>query len=247
MTTVVAHRGDPVAHWENTVPAFVAAERDGADMLELDVQLSRDGHCMILHDRTLERMWNSPARLRDLTLEEIRLATRWAPYDIPELHDVVRATRAPLMIDVEDEDVIAGIARTLVDCDAVERSVLVGGNLRAHRCMRQLLPDLRHGLSWGRRELPPDDILNEPGFVWWNPGWWLIADWDHRRCGSARIRRMHERGTLVSTWTVDDVATALALVDTGVDMIISNRASSVKQALLQRANPATEGERGLSK
>ncbi|MCY0869060.1 MAG: glycerophosphodiester phosphodiesterase [Firmicutes bacterium] len=239
MTTVVAHRGDPVAHWENTIPAFVAAEEQGVDMLELDVQLSRDGRCIILHDRTLERLWNAPARVRDLTCDEIRRATSAAPYDIPELQEVVCATRAQLMIDIEDEDVVEGIAQTLVEHDAVSRSVLVGGNLAAHRRMRQLLPELRHGLSWGRRELPTDDILDELRFTWWNPGWWLIADWDHRKYGSTCIRRMHERGTLVSTWTVDDVDTALALVDAGVDMIISNRAGEVKQALANRLDATT--------
>ena len=57
MTLAIAHRGDPVAHRENTLAAFEAAVAAGADMVELDVWRSADGGAAVIHDPTLKRIW----------------------------------------------------------------------------------------------------------------------------------------------------------------------------------------------
>ena len=55
MTRVIAHRGASAYAPENTLPAFELAARQGADMIELDVQRSADGVLVIFHDDTTER------------------------------------------------------------------------------------------------------------------------------------------------------------------------------------------------
>jgi glycerophosphoryl diester phosphodiesterase len=49
----IAHRGDPIGHRENTLPAFAAAVAQGADMLELDLRRTRDGAIVVLHNQSL--------------------------------------------------------------------------------------------------------------------------------------------------------------------------------------------------
>ena len=71
-TDACAHRGDVAAAPENTIPAFVSAVKKGAGMIEFDVQLSKDGHLVIMHDTSVDRTTNGKGRVSDLTFQELR-------------------------------------------------------------------------------------------------------------------------------------------------------------------------------
>lgn len=75
---VVAHRGSSASHPENTIAAFRAAVTAGADIVELDVYQTKDGHWVCFHDKTLDRTTDAVQRLgrgktgiADLTLAEV--------------------------------------------------------------------------------------------------------------------------------------------------------------------------------
>jgi glycerophosphoryl diester phosphodiesterase len=72
MTFVFAHRGSAGTHPENTMEAFKEGERVGADGLELDVQLSKDGEIVVIHDETVDRTTNGKGFIKDLSWKEIR-------------------------------------------------------------------------------------------------------------------------------------------------------------------------------
>ena len=61
----VAHRGDPYVHRENTLASVRSALRKGADAVEVDVRLTRDGVPVLLHDATLKRLWGHPRAVAD--------------------------------------------------------------------------------------------------------------------------------------------------------------------------------------
>ncbi|HET9958349.1 MAG TPA: glycerophosphodiester phosphodiesterase family protein, partial [Polyangiaceae bacterium] len=67
-----AHRGARLELPENTLPAFERARELGADVLELDVHATRDGHAVVCHDPDLSRTAGLPRRIRDLSLAELR-------------------------------------------------------------------------------------------------------------------------------------------------------------------------------
>ena len=69
---VCAHRGDKQYYPENTVPAFKSAVEKGAQMVEFDVKLTKDGKMVIMHDPTVDRTTNGTGAVADLTFEEIR-------------------------------------------------------------------------------------------------------------------------------------------------------------------------------
>jgi glycerophosphoryl diester phosphodiesterase len=69
---LTAHRGSPNKAPENTLPAFAAAIADGADQLELDLQVSADGHLVVFHDQTVDRITDGEGPLADHTLAELR-------------------------------------------------------------------------------------------------------------------------------------------------------------------------------
>src|SRR5258708_47839 len=69
---VISHRGEHLAHPENTLPAFQAAIDAKADYFELDVRTTSDGHLVLMHDATVDRTTNGHGAVRDMTFDQIR-------------------------------------------------------------------------------------------------------------------------------------------------------------------------------
>lgn len=72
MTKVFAHRGASGYAPENTLEAFALAGEQGAQGIELDVQLTKDGEVVVIHDETIDRVSTGKGAVRDYTLEELR-------------------------------------------------------------------------------------------------------------------------------------------------------------------------------
>lgn len=229
MSLIIAHRGDPIRFRENTLPAFLAAESFGADMIELDVQLSKDGQCVILHDDTLNRLWNVDAAVCDLTYDEIRRATDEDAYQIPLLEDVLDAIHIPIMVDIKYENCIPPVADILKSTNKVEQVLFSGGNLEAHRLIRTHLPDAEAALTWESPVLPSDALFSELQPTYLNPPWWLLLPEfeTFKTLGPATVKAMHSRGKKVSVWTVDELPLAEAWINLGVDAVISNRSREI--------------------
>ena len=69
---VAGHRGDMYNRCENTLPSFQAAVESGCDMIETDVQLSKDGVLVLMHDHSVERTTNGSGMVKDLTFSQLR-------------------------------------------------------------------------------------------------------------------------------------------------------------------------------
>ncbi|MDI1312749.1 glycerophosphodiester phosphodiesterase family protein [Prosthecobacter sp.] len=76
-----AHRGDMGTHPENTIPALVEAVRLGAHMIEFDIQFTKDGALILMHDATVDRTTNGKGKVSDLTLAEIKALDAGAKLD----------------------------------------------------------------------------------------------------------------------------------------------------------------------
>jgi glycerophosphoryl diester phosphodiesterase len=72
MTKIFAHRGSAGTHPENTMVSFQEAERVGADGIELDVQMTKDGEIVVIHDETIDRTTNGKGWVKDFTYRELR-------------------------------------------------------------------------------------------------------------------------------------------------------------------------------
>ena len=72
MTQIFAHRGYSTLYSENTMGAFIGAEKAGADGLELDVQLTKDGEIVVIHDEKVDRTTTGKGLVKDFLFKEIR-------------------------------------------------------------------------------------------------------------------------------------------------------------------------------
>lgn len=209
MTLAVAHRGDPRAAVENTLDGIVRAAGLGANAIEVDLRLTRDGVVVLHHDVGLQRVWRRPESIGDLDFAGLRERVP----QIPTLAEALKALSSrctPLVLDVADPDTaLAGLAE-------LRR---VGGNAwfcGAGAALAQVREQDRTAtilLSWN--EQPPAAALIEevrPQYV--NP--------EHRQLDPDTVRRWQQRGYRVCTWTVDDRERRRALIRWGVDAVISN-------------------------
>ena len=224
----LAHRGDWSNAPENTLAAFAAAERAGADMIELDVQQTADRAVVVVHDETLERVWSVPRAVADLTLDEIRaVGSGEDDGRIPALSEVLARFDLPIMLDYKEETAVVEPALAEVRAaDAVDRVIWAGHNLVGHRLLRELEPEARIALSWTNATPPSERLLGELGVEWFNPDWRIVEP--------DVVDAMHELGLAVSTWTVDDRAGMVRLLDLGVDALISNNVHELVDVLGER-------------
>lgn len=224
---VVAHRGDPVAHRENTLPAFRAAVAAGATTVELDVQVSADGVPVVLHDATTERLWGAPRAAAEQSAAE--LAVLGCGEDrIPTLAQALAALPGTrVLVDVTD----AARARAALTCvrehGRTAADVAFCGSLAAMRAVRARwveapvwLPFDEVGADLARLDALVAELAPE------------VLNAHHAALTPALVRAVSAR-VPVACWTVDDPARARELAGWGVVSITSNRAGEVRRALTE--------------
>ncbi|HEY1652311.1 MAG TPA: glycerophosphodiester phosphodiesterase [Acidimicrobiales bacterium] len=218
----IAHRGDPVGHRENTLPAFAAAVALGADMLELDLRRTRDGAIVVLHDQSLLRLWERDVSVGDLDLAEVaRLGE--GDVRIPTLRQVLEAVLEAgpleLMVDFTRREVVAGALDQVLSAGALDRCLFVTGNVEALRLLRGLSGRARIGLTWTEGADPPLDLLGELGAEYWNPMSTFVTP--------GGVEAARAAGLSVSTWTVDTPDEMARVTAAGVDAVVSNRVAEL--------------------
>jgi glycerophosphoryl diester phosphodiesterase len=222
VTIAIAHRGDPLTERENTIAAFEAAVRQGADMVELDLRRTRDGTIVVLHDATLNRLWDVDRAVADVDLADLEQVGQ-GEERIPTFREVLRGVGIPLMVDFTGPEVVEGALEAVAEAEAMERSLFVSGHVGALRTLRSASPQARIGLTWVEPEPPSPSLLDELGAEFWNP-MFRLAKPEH-------VAAVHARGLKVSTWTVDQPRHMARVAKAGVDAIVSNRIADLRRFL----------------
>jgi glycerophosphoryl diester phosphodiesterase len=243
-----AHRGASYEAPENTLAAFMLAAELGADGIELDVQLSKDGQVVVIHDFTLETTTNGhgPVGAKTLAeLQELDAGSRFDPLfagqQIPTLQEVIDAVGQRLLLNIElktasvvDSKLAKAVVQTIEENHLLERVVISSFNHLVLRKVRQLNPWIPIGLlyspdmslplrqTWLRPLLHPEAL---------HPYYEML---DPKTVGWAK-----ERGYRIHTWTVDDPGTMWQLMRLGVDLIITNRPDVLRQVIRTRSAKRT--------
>jgi glycerophosphoryl diester phosphodiesterase len=214
----IAHRGEPVGHRENTLPAFAAAVGLGADMVEIDLRRTRDGAVVVLHDQSLERLWGRAVSVGDVDLAEVA-ALGAGDVRVPTLSQVLDAVALPLMVDFTRREVVPGALQAVQAAGALPRCLFVTGNVAALQQLRTSSADARIGLTWLDGPEPPLALLRELGAEYWNPWSGVLTP--------EGVAAVHAAGRRVSTWTVDSPEEMTRVLEAGVDAVVSNRIAAL--------------------
>ena len=231
-----AHRGGSALAPENTIEAFDNGLALGADGLELDVHLSRDGTVVVHHDRVLDRTTMLRGPIADRTADELRRAA------VPALADVLARYREPRVI-IELKVNSEALARAAVDvvrrADAVDRVCFGSFGWRVLRAVRAIEPsvatsaareEVRFALyrSWCR--WPVTGVAYS--------GYQVPELAGRTRVVSPRfVEDAHAAGLGVQVWTVDTEEATRRLIDWGVDALITDRPDIVIPLVLSFSPP----------
>jgi glycerophosphoryl diester phosphodiesterase len=248
-----AHRGLPLEFPENSLEGFAAALACGADVLEIDVHMSRDEHVVVAHDPDGVRTAGDPRAIRACTLSEIKAwdiaagpglsCPRRAACCMPTLDEVLAAFPSALLnIDVKQSqpDMLASLLRVIDDRRAHERVLLTSFSSLTTRRIRAL--GYRGPTGLGRGEAV--QAVFAPG--------WLQRRVPLRgrrlqvplRSGPLRLDRralvakMHAQAIAVDYWVVNDAREAARLLELGADGIVSDDVRAMVALFARAAHTA---------
>jgi glycerophosphoryl diester phosphodiesterase len=236
----MAHRGGAIEHLENTMPAFEACVALGYRYLETDVRVTADGVLVAFHDGTLERVTDWSGRLDQLPWSEVAQARIGGREPLVRLEDLFDAwPDVRINLDIKAAGIVAPLAR-LVRKMQVQDRVCLGS-----------FSDAR--IAAARRVLGPSvcTSLGPRGVAALR-----LSSYSPRAAGLVRIQAgcaqvplqlggralvderfvtaAHARGLQVHVWTVDDPAECTAMLDLGVDGIMTDRPAMLRDLLMER-------------
>jgi len=138
---VVAHRGAKNIAPENTIAAFEAAAKLGANYVELDVRTSKDGELILMHDATVNRTTNGKGTVRDLTFAGIRTLDAGNGEKVPTFREALLwGKKRKVRIDIDHKDgSVEDIARVIHQTGMIG-NVVIEGNRQNLKRFSELLP-----------------------------------------------------------------------------------------------------------
>jgi glycerophosphoryl diester phosphodiesterase len=232
---VIAHRGASGYAPENTLAAFRVAAEMGADYIETDLQLTRDGRLVAIHDETLERTTDGRGAVAGATLEEVRKldAGGWfggnrefSGERVPTIEEVLafgREAEIGLYLEMK----VAGGERALVTAlravNRVERAVVLSFDLGVLAEVRRIDASIATGYLYS-------DTRDDAVAVALGAGaQQLLPRAD--RITRELVEKAHRGGLKVIAWTVSASGQMKELMSLGVDGIITNHPDRLEALL----------------
>ncbi len=239
MTTIWAHRGASATAPENTLAAFRLAHELGADGVELDVQLTADGHVVVIHDETLDRTTTGGGPVVARTLREIKRLDAsngregYPGEQVPTLDEVLQlvgptgmSVNIELKNSVEPYPGLEQAALRIVETVGMAERVIYSSfnHISATQLARSSQPS-RVGLLFSDVLAEPWDYAQRLDMAALHPHWKYV------KFVPETIERCHALGMAVNVWTVDSPDMIRRLVDLGADAVITNRPDEARAAL----------------
>ena len=229
-TKVIAHRGASGYAPENTLEAFLLAIEQGADGIELDVQLSRDGIPVVIHDETIDRVTDRTGYVKDYTLQELKeltvLKDRFPQYSqskIPTLKEVLEAVKSSgIQVNIELKtgiywypDIEKKVAEIVEETGMKDKIIYSSFNHYSVQRIKEIVPDAETAYLYSDVILNVEDYARKTKVDGLHPAVYHVKMADF-------LKGYIESGLNVRVWTVNEEADMKALTEAGVTAVITN-------------------------
>jgi len=240
MTSIIAHRGASADAPENTVEAFKLAWEHGADAVEMDLRMSRDGGIVVIHDEDLKRMAGDSRRVRDVDCWQLlemdvgrsRQGSKWAGVKIPHLAQALEAVPGHKQVFLElkeGEEMLPAVQEVISHCRLDNSQInLISFNRAVLARAKVLMPQLAVSLIVDYPSVLGFERLIGTSLDHGFSGLHVARDWP---LDVPRVNRAHEAGLKVHVWTVDDGQRGMELVKAGVDGLTTNMPQKLRRLL----------------
>jgi len=247
---IIAHRGASGLAPENTLAAFRRAIQQGADMIELDVRMTKDYHIVVHHDRTVRRTTGGKGCVWDLTLQQIRLLDagswfhpRFAGEQIPTLRQVLEIMPPHTQVNIEvkrDGDPRKRLAfeevciLIIMEKRFEERTIVSSFDHRFLERMHKLYPAIRTGALFR----PVRDIRKKPSSVVQKIGASAFI------CSYTQLRRRlvddaKAHNIMTSAYVVNSTRQLAKVLRYDIDAIITDYPGRINRALEKLGMPSS--------
>lgn len=226
---ILGHRGASADAPENTLAAFALALEQGADGIELDVQLSADGRPVIIHDFSVDRVSNGAGKVSAMTVADLKALDLGAGQTIPTLDELFEMLGPRTLYNIElkefswrNHGLEAAVADRVAAFHLENRVLISSFNPLAIRRARR---------EFSRATAVA--LIRERGLLQYG---YLLASGEadhphHSLIDAGYMAWARRRGYRVHTWTVDDPAEARRLLDLGVNGIFTNKPQFLRRSL----------------
>lgn len=236
---LTAHRGDQTSAPENTLPAFEAAISRGAGWAEADIQQTKDGVLVVLHDENLKRLAGVDKNVWDLSHEELEaldIGSRYSPEfagtRVPTLEQVIDVCRNRLKLNLEikysgheSQDYVAKILQIIDQKGMRDQCIFTSFCYDYVKQVKAVAPDIQAGLITDNAAV---DFSDYPEADLFSLKYTLI--------NKDVVSKIHHMGKKVHVWTVNAYPDIKNCIDSGVDNIITDNSSYVKQIIRTNLN-----------
>jgi len=228
------HRGSPTMEPENTIASMIQAKKEGADLIEFDVSLTKDGVAVILHDDTLDRTTNLSGPIRHFLYKDLESVDCGAKFKrscgsngtilrMPTLVQLVewaKENEMKMLFDLKDADpqFLSKLARLFDEHDLYDNSIVCSFFPLIVYKVKQLNPRILTGLTWRR---------------------WFITYMDHEGREPRFTGIKHYVALVVDTLNVWSIKTWLPSF-LGVDMILTERSEISSMFVHQQRSSGRE-------
>ncbi len=227
---VIAHRGYSGRYPENTMIAFQKAVEAGADGIEMDVQMTKDGHVVIIHDEAVDRTTDGVGFVGDYTLEELRKLN--AAKLFPQVTDFAAiptfdeycawAKEQDIFTNIELKTSVhyyVGIEAATIEImkkhDVMDKMYFSSFNHMSLVKTMELAPEIPVGALVLEEGLGNAGLYcKQFGFANYHPG--------YRDLNKETVDQCKENGIAINVWTVNDMGGLEQLAKWGCDGIITN-------------------------
>ncbi|MBD5089314.1 MAG: hypothetical protein HDT30_10995 [Clostridiales bacterium] len=232
---ITSHRGDSAAAPENTLPAIESALKSTADYIEIDVQETKDGEVVLMHDDNLLRTTGFYGKVSDMTYKELKnldaggwFSKEYTNTKIPTLKEVLKLCKGKKKLNIEIKtgvnmpELEKKVVTLIEKYDFVRQCVVTSVYKESLNKVKELNEDIVTGYilssAYGRYYLDEEiDFLSmRDSFV-----------------NERVIRLAHKYGKEVHVWTVNSERDVIRLSQLGVDNIITDKPDYVRQELYE--------------
>lgn len=238
MTKNFAHRGFSGNYPENTMLAFKKAVEVGADGIELDVQLTKDGEVVIIHDETIDRTTNGEGEVSSYTYEEIRkfdasfkFRGKYGINSIPTLKEYFEyikdkniVTNIELKTGVKEYLGIEDKVWNLIQEYNLQEKVIISSfNHYSILRMKNIAPNLKYGLLSETWIINAGKYTKEIGVQCYHPYFPNMT--------REIVEEIKSHGIEINTFTVNKEKDIRDMIEKGIDIIIGNYPDLAKQII----------------
>lgn len=227
---IIGHRGAAGLAPENTLPGLEKAIALGLAYAEVDIQMTKDGAVVLMHDKTVDRTTNGKGKVGELSLEEIKKLDAGSKFSsdfkgtkVPTLQEaleLIKTSSTTLVIEIKSPELYPGIKEKVHEIiskyDAFDNCYIISFDTAFVDKLKATYPKIRIGHLYLK---PPKKMVDVP---------FISVHYFSATFFNKRIQQHRQNGTRVWVWTVNNTKKLQSLQSKGIDGITTDYPNLVR-------------------